>query len=268
MKQAGITPFSAFDTTRKPTDLTGYENHRYMSDWWTADWGDPQLDLGHQRHRVLAGRQVLGMNVCSTSDYGASSGTLMTANFMEHGTLAQRIRLADYRPFLMTLYGNLCFAMDCGSRYAPEDALLPGSYPGEGDPAFSSAVVNSELQPAMALRWLLCYEEHDQDIVHLQKAAPKHWFAAGQRIVVENCPTRFGAISWTCEASSITDEKGWTLTVALTPSQAATAQIVIHLHPSDGRNLRTTTSGQIMGNTIVISASALTGVNLLSIQVT
>jgi len=267
MKQAGITPFSAFDTTREPTDLLGYENHRYMADWWTADWGDQDLDLGHQRHRILAGRQVLGMNVCIASDYGANSGTLMTANFMEHGTLAQRIRLDDYRPFLLTLYGNLCYAMDCGSRYAPEDALIPGSYPGEGDQGFWSAVVNSELQPTMALRWLLCYEENDQDVVHLQKAAPKHWFGAGQRIAVENCPTRFGAISWTCEADSDHVGKGWTVKLAMTKTLESTAQIVIHVHPPDGGSLRTASTGEIRGNSIVIPASAIVGSSPLSILV-
>ena len=64
-----------------------------------------------------------------------------------------------------------------------------------------SAVVTSELQPALGLRWLLCYEEHDRAVVHLQKAAPKHWFGAGEKIRVENCPTRFGHISWVTEAT-------------------------------------------------------------------
>jgi hypothetical protein len=196
MKEANITPFSAFDTKCKPSELTSYENHRYMMDWWTADWGDLELDLGHYRHRVLADRKILGMNVSTDGIYGANSGTLMTSNFMEHGTLAYLIRQGDYRLFLLTLYGNLCFAMDCGSRYAPEDALLPGSYPGEGEKGAWSAVVNSELQPTLALRWLLCYEESDQNVVHLQKAVPKNWFDAGQRIAVQNCPTRFGVISW------------------------------------------------------------------------
>ncbi len=126
-----------------------------------------------------------------------------TSNFMEHGTLAGRIRQDDYRPFLLALYGNLCCAMDGGSRYAPEDALLPGNYPGEGSEYAWSAVINSTLQPTVGLRWLLCYEEQDapgrRPAVHLQKAAPRHWFAAGQRIAVDRCPTRFGELSWRTE---------------------------------------------------------------------
>jgi hypothetical protein len=268
LKQAGITPFSAFDTKRKPSELTSYENHRYMMDWWTADWGDAELDLGHYRHRVLAGQEVLGMNVATDGIYNVDSGTLMTSNFMEHGTLAHRIRLADYRPFLLTLYGNLCYAMDSGSRYAPEDALIPGSYAGEGDSGGWSAVINSELQPTMALRWLLCYEENDQEIVHLQKAAPKHWFETGKRIAVKNCPTRFGSISWTSEASHEKGEKGWTVAVQLAKWQAPQGQIVIHLHPPDGSRLKTASVGQVVDNSVVIPASALAESKQLSIRVT
>ncbi len=29
-----------------------------MMDWFTADWGDPALDLGHLKHRELAGQQI------------------------------------------------------------------------------------------------------------------------------------------------------------------------------------------------------------------
>jgi hypothetical protein len=126
LKQAGITPFTAFDTTRQPTQLSSYENHRYMMDWSTNDWGDPELDAGHFKHRALAGQQLLGMN--TDGDYPR------TSNFMEHGTLAGRIRHDDYRPFLLALYGNLCHAMDSGNRYAPEDALLPGPIRGKEAP--------------------------------------------------------------------------------------------------------------------------------------
>jgi hypothetical protein len=265
MKQAGITPFSAFDTKRKPSELASYENHRYMMDWWTADWGDADLDLGHYRHRVIAGREVLGMNIATDEIYNVDSGTLMTSNFMEHGTLAHRIRLDDYRPFLLTLYANLCYAMDSGTRYAPEDALIPGSYPGEGNPGGWSAVINSELQPTMALRWLLCYEENDRDLVHLQKAAPKHWFAAGQRIAVKNCPTRFGLISWTTEPDK--SAKSWTVVLDLSQWQTPAAQIAIHLHPPDGRRLSTASTGQIVDSSIVIPASAAGEIKQVTIQV-
>ena len=258
MKKAGITPFHPFDTKRKPEELSSYENHRFMMDWWTADWGDAELDEGYFLHRTLAGEQLLGMN--TDGHYPR------TSNFMEHGTLAGRIRQKDYRPFLLALYGNLCYAMDSGNRYAPEDALLPGNFPGEGSPYAWSAVVNSELQPALALRWLLCYEEHDRSnrpvTVHLQKAAPKHWFADGQRIVVERCPTRFGQLGWKTESG-----KGrWHIEIVLPANFGA--DLLIHLHPPSGQPLRTASIGQIEESAVRLPMAALAGKSQVSLEIT
>ena len=247
MTQAGIPPFHPFDTDRKPDDLSSYENHRFMMDWWTADWGDAELDAGHFRHRTLAGEQLFGMNI--------DGHYPRTSNFMEHGTLAGRIREDDYRPFLLALYGNLCYAMDSGSRYAPEDALLPGNFPGEGSPYAWSAVINSTLQPALALRWLLCWEEHDRagitPTVHLQKAAPKHWFAPGERIAVERCPTRFGELSWVTEPAGA----GWRVTLDL-PEQFP-ADLLVHVHRPDGRPLTRASAGTVERGTAVRLPTAL-----------
>jgi hypothetical protein len=255
LKRAGITPFSTFDTTRRPEQLSSYENHRYMMDWWTSDWGDADLDEGHSRHRTVAGQEVLGMNQAADGIYGVDSGTLVTSNFMEHGTLAARIRKDDYRPFLLTLYANLTFAVDSGSRFAPEDALFPGGSAGEGAPWMWSPVVNSTLQPTLALRWMLCYEENDSARVHLQKAAPKTWFAANQRIAVENCPTRFGQISWSTQAAS--SGTGWDVSIAFPAGQPLAADIIVHFHPAGGRNLRSTSHGSLQANTVVLSEAVL-----------
>jgi hypothetical protein len=254
MKQAGITPFTPFDTQRKPTDLSSYENHRFMEDWWMSDWGDPELDLGHFRHREIAGLQILGMNI--------DGAFPRTSNFMSHGTLAGRIRQEDYRPFLLTLYALCCYTMDSGSRYSPEDAMLPGGYPGDGTPFGWSAVVNSELQAALGLRWLLCYEERDRDIVHLQKAAPKSWFQPGQRIHVQNCPTRFGPVSWTTTAGN---HGGWK--VNLTLEQPFAADLYVHIHPSDGRPLRSASLGKVEKARVVLPSALLASRTTLEIDI-
>ena len=245
MQAAGITPFEPNDTRRKPTELSSYENHRFMQDWFLADWGDPALDLGHLRHRELAGEQICGLHT--------DGPVARTSNFMEHGTLAARIRQDDYRPFLLTLYGLVCYAADSGNRYSPEDAYLPGSYPGEGDRYGWSSVVNSALQPTLGLRWLLCYEESDRALCHLQKAAPRHWFAPGERIRVGRCPTRWGAISWTTEARSTeTGSNGsWHVTVDVEPGYAAT--VAVHIHPPDGASLRTSSMGRVERDRVVLA---------------
>ncbi|MGH9402161.1 MAG: hypothetical protein ACRD2P_08650 [Terriglobia bacterium] len=265
MKNAGITPFTPSDIHRQPSELTSYENHRYMMDWWTSDWGDPALDEGHFKHRLIAGEQILGLNTDGASP--------RTSNFMAHGTLAGEIRQDDYRQFLLTLYGLCCYTMDCGSRYSPEDALLPGGYPGEGSPYGWSAVVNSVLQPALGLRWLLCYEEHDRDVVRLQKAAPRHWFAPGQTIRVNHCPTRFGPVSWTTEA--LAGESGpegsgagrprWRMEIQF--SQPFAADLIAHIHPPDGRPLRSASMGQLQSDRVTLTAALLAGKTKVELEI-
>ncbi|HXH48333.1 MAG TPA: hypothetical protein VNM47_03085 [Terriglobia bacterium] len=258
MKQAGITPFTPFDTNRRPTDLSSYENHRYMMDWWTSDWGNTALDHGHFIHRKMAGEQILGLNTDGAS--------VRTSNFMSHGTLAYLIRQDDYRPFLLTLYALACYTMDSGSRCSPEDTYLPGGHPGEGSRYGWSAVINSELQPALGLRWSLCYEEHDHAVVHLQKAAPKHWFAAGERIHVESCPTRFGHITWTTESlAGPGNSVRWRCHLKFQKPLAA--ELILHIHPPDGRALKSASLGNIRPDRVVLNSAMLTEKTELTVNI-
>lgn len=232
MRAAGITPITPDDISRQPTQLSNYENHRFMEDWFTADWGVPALDVGHLTHRRIAGEQILGL--------GTDGHVDRISNFMAHGTLAVGIRQQDYRPFLLALYGLACFAADSGNRCSPEDAYIPAGASGEGNPFSWSPVVNSVLQPTLALRWMLCYEENDANLCHLQKATPKHWFRQEQLISVRHCPTRFGSISWSTRAIS---DRQWKIVLDTSPKFSA--DVAVHIHPSDGRNLRQASLGTV-----------------------
>jgi hypothetical protein len=254
MRSAGITPFSPDDTHRKPTDLSSYENHRFMMDWFTADWGVAALDQGHLKHRRLAGLEIMGLHT--------DGDVARTSNFMDHGTLAARIREDDYRPFLLTLYALTCYAADSGCRYAPEDAYVPGSFPGEGSPYGWSAVVNSVLQPTLGLRWLLCYEEGNRDLCHLQKAAPKHWFATGEQIRVQRCPTRFGPIGWTTRA---TGNRSWQVKLEL--PEEFRGDLLVHIHPPDGQGLKQATAGAIQADAVLLTRQDLKGKRELAIDI-
>lgn len=244
MKRAGITPFEPNDIHRNPTDLSSYENHRFMMDWFLADWGVPSLDEGHLKHRELSGQLLCGLHTDGDAP--------RTSNFMEHGTLAAKIRRDDYRSYLLTLYALVCYAADSGNRYAPEDAYLPGGYPGEQSRYGWASVINSTLQPTLGLRWLLCYEENDHEVCHLQKAAPKHWFAKGKRIAVDRCPTRFGTVSWSCEAVSNSSWK-----IAITPQGSFQGDIRLHIHPLAATALRSSSLGKVEGTCVLITKDAM-----------
>lgn len=254
MKAAGITPFTPDDINHSPKDLSSYENHRFMQDWFLADWGDPALDLGHLKHREVAGMQIMGLHTDGV--------VARTSNFMDHGSLAVKIRQADYRPFLLNLYALVCYASDSGNRYAPEDAYIPGSFAGEGNRYGWASVVNSTLQSTLGLRWLLCYEEWDQDVCHLQKAAPKHWFAAGERISIAKCPTRFGHVSWSTQSLP---SRQWKVTID-TPNSFA-GDLIIHIHPDDGKPITRSSAGTIVENAIQIKKELLSNSPHLEIEI-
>jgi hypothetical protein len=244
MKSDGITPFTPDDIHRQPKELSSYENHRFMQDWFLADWGDPSLDIGHLRHREIAGLQICGLHT--------DGAWARTSNFMDHGSLAVKIRQDDYRPFLLNLYALVCYAADSGNRYAPEDAMIPGSYPGEGSRYGWASVINSTLQPTLGLRWLLCYEESDADVCHLQKAAPKHWFTNSKKISVKRCPTRFGTVSW--ETTALSD-RSWK--IILDVSAGFTGDVRIHIHAPDSKSLHKASLGTIEGSSILLDRATL-----------
>jgi hypothetical protein len=107
--------------------------------------------------------------------------------------------------------------------------------------------VNSALQPTLGLRWLLCYEENHREVCHLQKAAPKHWFAKGERIVVRKCPTRFGTIAWTTEATS---DSSWH--AVMEAPAGFGGEVHLHIHPPAGGVLRSASIGTIEGNAVFL----------------
>ena len=123
-------------------------------------------------------------------------------------------------------------------------------------------VVNSTLQPTFGLRWLLCYEEANCELCHLQKAAPKHWFAPGERIRVARCPTRWGEVSWTTESLP---GRGWKVTVE-TPANFA-ADMAVHIHPPDGAPLRTASAGTLKRDRILLPRALLAQARRLDLSV-
>lgn len=141
--------------------------------------------------------------------------------------------------------------------------MIPGSFPGEGSRYGWASVINSTLQPTMGLRWLLCYEESDADICHLQKAAPKHWFASSKKISVKRCPTRFGSISWETKALS---DRRWKITLDV--SDGFTGDIRIHLHTPDGSPLQKVSLGSIGGSSILLDRATLSHSTHVEIDVT
>jgi hypothetical protein len=156
----------------------------------------------------------------------------------------------------------VCYAADCGNRYSPEDAYIPGGFAGEGGRYGWASVVNSTLQPTLGLRWLLCYEEWDRDVCHLQKAAPKHWFASGETISVSRCPTRFGSVSWSTRSLA---NRQWEVTVDT--AMGFNGDLVIHIHPDDGKPISRSSAGTVGAGFVTLPKDQLAATSHFKIEV-
>jgi hypothetical protein len=102
--------------------------------------------------------------------------------------------------------------------------------------------------------------------VHLQKAAPQYWLNPGEAIRVQNCPTRFGPISWATQA--LTSSGGairWK--VEATFEKPFEADLYIHIHPPDRTPLRSATTGEVHSNYIVVPSTLLAGKTHIEIDV-
>jgi hypothetical protein len=122
--------------------------------------------------------------------------------------------------------------------------------------------VNSVLQPTLGLRWLLCYEENDSDVCHVQKAAPKHWFKSGERIAVERCPTRFGTFSWQTDSLP---SRQWRVQLTLPDSFNCTLKI--YIRPADGKPITATSLGRLEDDHVSLTSDILSGQRSIEIKV-
>jgi hypothetical protein len=51
----------------------------------------------------------------------------------------------------------------------------------------------------LLVRWMLVYEEFDEDRLHFGRAIPRDWIATGEPIEVIGAPTRWGRVSYRLE---------------------------------------------------------------------
>lgn len=82
----------------------------------------------------------------------------------------------------------------------------------------------------------------------------KHWFAAGLRISVRRCPTRFGEIAWMTQS---TGGDSWTVIIELQNDFGG--DLAIHIHRPDGKPLSNSTLGKAETDNVLITRAMLAG---------
>ena len=80
--------------------------------------------------------------------------------------------------------------------------LTPESQPIDRDRGGYAYASPGQANVAMAMKWMLCYEEPEARTLWLAKATPRDWLAPGEDpLVASNLTTRYGRISYTVAAN-------------------------------------------------------------------
>lgn len=158
--------------------------------------------------------------------YGLATGEM--AGFLSYGHGFGLIQADRIREALLLTHSHAAHQYTRGMWMAPETRkpMLDVDTATYCSPAQC-------VQP-MLLRWLLAFEEADDDVLWLGKGLPQDWFAPGQRIDVQRIPTRWGRVGYTITparnaiAANVTLPAGMTAEVRLRlragkPIKAATA---------------------------------------------
>lgn len=239
---ANFTPYAAMPFSNRGSsqqDYGGgaaYANFRYFSEMLSAQFMGAELDVA-----VSDFRESHFGTLSSMTRFRTHLDDMPAAGYAYSAAATNRTR-----PFISLLFGHIANYQSRGSFNAPEqlgfnaggDSFRALLSPGTGE-ADIDACVPSTLLVAMMLRWMLVFEERDEDTIWVLKMAPRRFFAgadirtqegaAGASFLsVQLAATRFGWVSF-CVGSEAAEGEG-DETSAASPRLQLVVNVTLSLH--------------------------------------
>jgi len=109
--------------------------------------------------------------------------------FLDFGPAYVRLQFDAVREFILLYYAHMSHIYSPGTWTSVESAKMDGTV---GGPYCTPA---QDTIPILT-KWMLVFEDPNEDVLWLARATPREWLATGKKIVVQNAPTRFGNISY------------------------------------------------------------------------
>ncbi|PJB60763.1 MAG: hypothetical protein CO096_32240, partial [Armatimonadetes bacterium CG_4_9_14_3_um_filter_66_14] len=206
--------------------LASYTNYRYWLEMLSADFLSPEQATALVEYRRRHQGECLGltrfMGRLDDWPYANYARGLLTLDRIEHYQLGYYGHLTTHQMRGTFSDFEQVDIHDVAERTYRADYCVP-----------------AQLTIPLLTRWLLVFEERAADRLWLGKAAPRRWFAPGQRWSVKAAPTRWGRVSFEVEAT----EKR--VTVRLTPPERKAEMILLRVPPPPaGRFLRAAVNGK------------------------
>jgi hypothetical protein len=111
--------------------------------------------------------------------------------FISYGYAQELLRLDRIEEYILFLYAHRYHDHSRGSWTAGEVSGITG-----GGALFC---IPAQQTIPLLVRWLLVYENSDEDRLYFGRAIPRAWIATGKPIAIEQAPTRWGRVNYRLE---------------------------------------------------------------------
>jgi len=218
-----------FFETMTEDALASYTNYRFYPELLYAGILDENRASLIIRYREEKGGSLLGMTRFER----------WLDNWPVFGYAHGILNLDMVEKYLLSYYGHLAHHQTRGTFTAYEQVAIE-AVEQDGKNANERVHRTDDCIPSLLTiprltRWMLVFEERADELIWLNRAAPRRWLADGQKIIVSNAPTKWGVIGY-----EITSELAQnTIRVNLSlPSVGFDANIRLRLRLPDEKSIK------------------------------
>ncbi len=151
--------------------------------------------------------------------------------FISYGYAAALLRLNRVEEYILFLYSHRYHDHSRGSWTAGEVSGIGG-----GGAIFC---IPAQQTIPLLVRWMLVFEDSDEDRLHFGRALPREWVATGKPISITGAPTRWGRVDYRLETRG---SDTLAVTIALPPKGDLPKELHVSFRAASGRKLASATA--------------------------
>jgi len=232
MKPAYIGPLPGV----KQTFRESLEQDHPSEQGWThrcyAELLQPDVLPTAQANTVIDCMRAYGATTCGVvANVGrANPNGRAILGFISYGYAAALLRLNRIEEYILFLYAHRYHDHSRGSWTAGEVSGITG-----GGALFC---IPAQQTIPLLVRWMLVFEDSDEDNLHFGRALPRVWVASGKPIAITGAPTRWGRVDYRLE----TRGDSLVATIALPPKGELPKHLHVSFRAGEGRKLASATA--------------------------
>ena len=151
--------------------------------------------------------------------------------FISYGYAAALLRLNRVEEYILFLYSHRYHDHSRGSWTAGEVSGIGG-----GGAIFC---IPAQQTIPLLVRWMLVFEDSDEDRLHFGRALPREWVATGKPISITGAPTRWGRVDYRLETRG---SDTLVATITLPPKGDLPKELHLSFRAANGRKLASATA--------------------------